>query len=157
MGEVLVPSDISLLEDKLMVKNRALTWIERISLMTMLPMWRIKHSKLDKHDLRKILSRDFGRLEAGDYSGELVRERQESVRKQVVARPFQFMGSGLAMGATWWSFRRYNYQSKAILLPFVALGGLYLGRVVGNIAVGRNQEFQRDRFLGSLPAHVYLR
>jgi len=60
------------------------------------------------------------------------------------------------VGASWWSLRRYNYQSKLIMLPFMAYAGVWVGKVVGDFVTGRWWEQERERVLGQLPAKVYL-
>merc|ERR1712087_171307 len=93
----------------------------------------------------------------GDVSpvANILRTRQEAVRKQVVAHNFLWGVSGAMTGLVWWSFRRYNYQSRLVALPFVFYGGTFVGRVVGDVVTGRAGDFSRDRFLAALPAKVY--
>jgi len=80
---------------------------------------------------------------------------QESVRKFVVSKNYMWGTAFTMTGFTAWSFRRYNYQSRLIALPFVFYGGTFVGRMIGDVMTGRNAESDRDRFLGQLPGKVY--
>jgi hypothetical protein len=64
--------------------------------------------------------------------------------------------AGGMTGVVWWSFRRYNYQSRLVALPLIFYAGTFVGRALGDVVTGRNGEFARDRFLGSLPAKTYF-
>merc|ERR1711990_809231 len=83
------------------------------------------------------------------------KKRQESIRKRVVCSNIMWGTAGASAGLVTWSFRRYNYQSRLIALPFVFYGMTFVGRWVGDMMTGRNAEYGRDRFLGSLPGKVY--
>merc|ERR1719222_974886 len=109
---------------------------------------------MDKGDLRAVLSRKFD-PEDKSPAAQICRKRQESVRKMVVSHNFLWGGAGTMAGLTWWSFRRYNYQSRLIGIPLMMYAGTLVGRVFGDIVTGRNAEYARDRLLGSLPAKVY--
>eukprot|EP00440_Ansanella_granifera_P038642 gb/GFBE01041928.1/.p1 GENE.gb/GFBE01041928.1/~~gb/GFBE01041928.1/.p1 ORF type:complete len:162 (+),score=49.68 gb/GFBE01041928.1/:1-486(+) len=154
-ANVVVPSDITLLEEKKCIGRRKLGLFEKLGLLGMAPMIHIHYSKIDKGDCRAVLSRKY---DDDDNSEEamIVKKRQESIRKQVVAHNFMWAGAGTMAGLTWWSFRRYNYQSRLVALPFIFYGGTFVGRAVGDIVTGRNAEFARDQFLASLPAKVYF-
>merc|ERR1712194_793115 len=149
-----VPSDITILEEKNSVGKRSLGLFECTGLLFTAPMIHIHYSKLDRGDMRAVLSK---RYDPEDISpvGNILRTRQESVRKQVVAKNFLWGGGGVCAGLAYWSFRRYNYQSRLIATPFIFYLGTFVGRAVGDICTCRNAEFGRDRFLGSLPAKVY--
>merc|ERR1719424_2759119 len=84
------------------------------------------------------------------------RKRQESIRKSVVCTNFMLGSAAASAGMVTWSFRRYNYQSRLITLPFIFYGMTFVGRYLGDIVTGRNAEYGRDRFLGSLPGKVYF-
>lgn len=155
MTRVLVPSDITILEEKNKHAKRRLRFFEKTGLLGMLPMWHLRYSKLDKEDKRAILRRKYDPM-ANNPVLNLLRMRQESVRKEVVAHNFVWGGMSLFAATTFWSLRRYNYQSKLIVMPFMAYAGVWVGKVVGDLVTGRSWEQQRDRFLGTLPAKVYL-
>jgi len=156
MAAVVVPSDITILEEKKKIGNRKLTWLESFGLMGMAPfMLHLHYSKLDKSDKRAILSRKF---DADDKSEEsaICKKRQAAISREVMSTIFMWDTAFLMSGLTWWSFRRYNYQSRLVALPFIFYGGTFVGRVIGDVVTGRNSEYGRDRFLASLPAKVYL-
>merc|ERR1719162_802079 len=117
-------------------------------------MWHIHYSKMDRSDMRAVLSKKYDDENISAEAG-ICRTRQEAVRKQAVAHNFMWGTAGTMTGLVWWSFRRYNYQSRLVALPFIFYGGTFVGRVVGDVVTGRNAEFARDRFLASLPAKVY--
>jgi hypothetical protein len=123
--------------------------------MGMLPVWHLRYSKMDPTDKREILRRKYDPM-ASSPTLTLLRLRQESVRKEVVAHNFVWAGMWSAIGASWWSLRRYNYQSKLIVLPFMAYAGVWVGKTVGDYVTGRWWEQERERALGQLPAKVYL-
>ena len=155
MTRVLVPSDITILEEKNKYAKRRLRLLERLGLMGMLPMLHLRYSKLDRNDKRDILRRKYDPMASSPVL-TLLRMRQESVRKEVIAHNFVWAGMWSAIGMSWWSLRRYNYQSKLIVLPFMAYAGVWVGKVVGDLVTGRVWEQDRERILGSLPAKVYF-
>merc|ERR1712157_339468 len=104
--------------------------------------------------MRAVLSKKYDEEDVRPVV-EILRKRQEAVRKEVVATNFMWGTAGSMTGLVWWSFRRYNYQSRLVALPFVFYGGTFVGRVLGDILTGRSSEFARDRFLASLPAKIY--
>eukprot|EP00930_Biecheleria_cincta_P072288 TRINITY_DN5970_c0_g1_i14.p1 TRINITY_DN5970_c0_g1~~TRINITY_DN5970_c0_g1_i14.p1 ORF type:complete len:162 (+),score=33.91 TRINITY_DN5970_c0_g1_i14:69-554(+) len=154
-ASIVVPSDITLLEEKKSIGSRQLYIIEKLGLLGMAPfMIRLHYSKMDKGDCRAVLSKKYDPDDKSE-EGVIVQKRQESVRKAVVATNFMWGTAGTMAGLTWWSFRRYNYQARLVALPFIFYGGTFVGRMVGDMVTGRNAEFGRDRFLASLPAKVY--
>eukprot|EP00440_Ansanella_granifera_P067712 gb/GFBE01073453.1/.p1 GENE.gb/GFBE01073453.1/~~gb/GFBE01073453.1/.p1 ORF type:complete len:161 (+),score=43.17 gb/GFBE01073453.1/:1-483(+) len=153
-ANLVVPSDITLLEEKKCIGKRKIGWFETFGLMGMAPMIHIHYSKLDTRDKRAILSKKYDPDDKSE-EGIIVQKRQDSVKREVLATPFMWGTAGTMAGLTWWSFRRYNYQSRLVALPFIFYGGTFIGRAIGDIVTGRNAEFGRDRFLGSLPAKVY--
>ena len=155
MPKVLVPSDITVVEEKNKMCKRRVRFWEKVGLLGTLPMWHLRYSKLDKHDKHAILRRKFN-ADSSDPATLLCLRRQESVRKEVVAHNFVWAGLGVSTGLAAWSLRRYAYQTKLIVLPFVAYAGVWLGKVVGDGLTGRWAETQRDRFLAALPAKTYL-
>merc|ERR1719253_452026 len=105
--------------------------------------------------MKAVLSKSY---DASDKSQEaqVCRKRQESIRKSVVCQNYMFGTAAFSAGMVTWSFRRYNYQSRLVTLPFIFYGMTFVGRWVGDIATGRNGEYGRDRFLGSLPGKTYF-
>merc|ERR1712039_439650 len=135
--------------------KRGLGLLEWTGLLGTVPMLHIHYSKMDGGDMRAVLQRKFD-PEDNSPAGTLVKARQEAVRKQVVAKNFMWGGGFTCAGLSYWSFRRYNYQSRLLATPFLFYLGTFAGRAVGDIVTGRNAEFGRDRFLASLPGKVYL-
>merc|ERR1719174_3454034 len=86
----------------------------------------------------------------------ICKKRQEAIRKSVVSTNWMWGVPAAACIMVTWSFRRYNYQSRLVALPFVFYGMTFAGRWLGDIVTGRNAEYARDRFLGSLPGKVYF-
>jgi len=152
---IVVPTDITVLEEKARIGKRRLSLLENLGLIGMAPMLHLHYSKMDKYDMRAVLSKKYD-AESNKPEVDIVRRRQESVRKQVVAHNFMWCTAGGMTGLAWWSVRRYNYQARLVALPFIFYGGTFVGRVVGDLVTGRNAEYARDRFLGSLPAKGYL-
>merc|ERR1712097_236503 len=110
--------------------------------------------KMDRGDMKAVLEKKYD-PEDNSAAGDICKRRQESVRKQVVAANFKWGTAWTMTGLTWWSFRRYNYQSRLIALPFLFYGGTWIGRFAGDVVTGRNAEYVRDRFLGQLPGKVF--
>ena len=155
MPTVLVPSDITLLEEKNKMCKRRLRFFEKVGLKLSLPTYHYRYSKMDKNDKRAVLRKKYN-PESSDPAVLLCLRRQEAVRKEVLAHNYVWMGMGTFTGIAAWSLRRYAYQTKLIVLPFMALGGVWFGKFLGDGLTGRWQETDRDRFLGSLPSKSYL-
>mmetsp|Transcript_133508 Transcript_133508/g.259956 ORF Transcript_133508/g.259956 Transcript_133508/m.259956 type:complete len:163 (-) Transcript_133508:90-578(-) len=154
-ANIVVPSDITLVENKLRVGRRRLGMFEWTGLMLTPPMLHIHYSKLDRGDMRAILTKKYDAEDSSEMK-QIVQRRQESVSKHVVSTNFMWAGGGAFAGAVWWSFRRYNYQARLLAIPFFFYFGTFAGRMIGDVVTSRNAEFARDRFLGSLPAKVYM-
>mmetsp|Transcript_82458 Transcript_82458/g.184113 ORF Transcript_82458/g.184113 Transcript_82458/m.184113 type:complete len:162 (-) Transcript_82458:245-730(-) len=153
-ANLVVPSDITILENKLSVGKRRLGMFEWTGLLLTAPMLHIHYSKMDKGDMRAVLTKKYD-PEDNSAAAKIVKNRQESVHKFVLCKNFLW-GGGLGMaGLAYWSFRRYNYQARLVATPFILYAGTFVGRMVGDVVTGRNGEFERDRFLGALPAKVY--
>mmetsp|Transcript_90492 Transcript_90492/g.216030 ORF Transcript_90492/g.216030 Transcript_90492/m.216030 type:complete len:158 (-) Transcript_90492:74-547(-) len=153
-ASLVVPSDIAIVEQKKSIGTRKLKPWEITGLWGMAPMLHLHYSKLDRGDKRAILAKKYDPDDASEANKLCVR-RQEAVRKEVVATNIMWDTAIGMAGLTWWSFRKYNYQSRLVALPFIFYGGTFVGRMLGDIVTGRNAEFGRDRFLASLPAKVY--
>merc|ERR1712098_589824 len=156
MAHLLVPSDVTILEKKMRIGTRRMSWMESVGLMTMLPTWHIRYSKMDKKDMRQVLRNKFD-PNASDAATALCVARQNAVSRSAKAHTFMWLGVGTFVALPWWSLRRYNYQSKLIVLPFMAYGGSWVGRIVGDGISGVWQQFGRDKILGDLPAKAYQR
>jgi len=153
---IVVPSDISILEAKNCIGVRSLSIVERMGLLGIAPMLHIRYSKMDRSDMKSVLTKQYD-ADSADKTVHLCRRRQESVRKYVVGHNGLWVGTSAFPMLAIWSFRRYNYQAKLITVPFLAYAGSFAGRWVGDILTGRNKEFGRDRFLGEMPAKVYYK
>eukprot|EP00922_Rhytidocystis_sp_ex-Travisia-forbesii_P025188 GHVS01036986.1.p1 GENE.GHVS01036986.1~~GHVS01036986.1.p1 ORF type:complete len:159 (+),score=8.92 GHVS01036986.1:102-578(+) len=154
-GSLLVPSDIALLENRFSVGPRNLSLFERIGLMTMAPMYHFNYTKNDKDDIRAVLSKQYDNSSQSDVV-EILRCRQESLSKKARAHNGLWVGTTFATGMVWYSLRHYDYKAKLIVLPFVAYGGAWIGRVAANGITGRWSEYKRNKELGELPAKVFI-
>mmetsp|Transcript_19588 Transcript_19588/g.39896 ORF Transcript_19588/g.39896 Transcript_19588/m.39896 type:complete len:162 (-) Transcript_19588:69-554(-) len=153
-ANIVVPSDITILENKLSVGKRRLGMFEWTGLLLTAPMLHIHYSKMDKGDMRAVLTKKYD-VEDNSPACKIVQKRQESVHKFVLCKNFLWGGGFGMAGLSYWSFRRYNYQARMLAAPFMLYFGTFVGRAVGDVCTGRNAEFERDRFLGSLPAKIY--
>eukprot|EP00928_Gymnodinium_smaydae_P047946 TRINITY_DN32011_c0_g1_i1.p1 TRINITY_DN32011_c0_g1~~TRINITY_DN32011_c0_g1_i1.p1 ORF type:complete len:180 (-),score=33.57 TRINITY_DN32011_c0_g1_i1:130-603(-) len=152
--KTVVPSDITVLEEKTKIGARRLGLLEWTGLLFQPPMLHIYSRKMDRNDMRAVLQRRFDE-DSSRPSVIICRKRQESVRKHVVANNYMW-GTGFGItGLTWWSVRRYKKEACLLALPFVLYGGSSFGRVLGDVCTGRNAEYYRDRVLFNLPAKVY--
>eukprot|EP00918_Siedleckia_nematoides_P068581 GHVU01149430.1.p1 GENE.GHVU01149430.1~~GHVU01149430.1.p1 ORF type:complete len:165 (-),score=17.20 GHVU01149430.1:201-695(-) len=154
MSKLLVPSDVTVLEERLSTGKRPLTFLERTGLMLTPPMWHFRYTKNDKNDMRRILSKSYDVTSTDPVVGVLL-ARQKAVHRKVVATNGTFDGAVLSTGAVWYSLRHYDYKTKLIVLPFIAYGGSFLGRAFGDFTSGRWCEYARERILGELPAKQY--
>ena len=92
---------------------------------------------------------------AASAAGEICKVRQAAVSRTAVSHNFLWLGGWAFAAPCYWSFRRYDWKARALAIPFLFYAGTFAGRVVGDIVTGKNSEFARDTFLGSLPAKVY--
>merc|ERR1719198_2143736 len=86
--------------------------------------------------MKAVLQRKYD-PEDNSAATEVCRKRQEAVSRYVQGNNYMW---GTAIGSalmTTWSFRRYNYHSRLITLPFIFYGMTFVGRWVGDIATGR--------------------
>ena len=151
---LVVPSDITVCEEKCSIGSRKLSWLESFGLMGMAPMLHIHYSKLDRGDMRKVLSKKYDPDDAS-AAAEICKVRQAAVSRTAVSHNFLWLGGWAFAAPCYWSFRRYDWKARALAIPFLFYAGTFAGRVVGDIVTGKNSEFARDTFLGSLPAKVY--
>mmetsp|Transcript_18154 Transcript_18154/g.42180 ORF Transcript_18154/g.42180 Transcript_18154/m.42180 type:complete len:159 (+) Transcript_18154:111-587(+) len=154
-AKIVVPSDVTILEEKHKIGRRRVLIPEKLGLLGMAPMLHLHYSKMDAGDMRAVLMKKYDKDDTSPVA-EILKTRQEAIRKQVVSHNFMWGTAGLMTGLTYWSFRRYNYQSRLIAVPMIFYAGTWVGRCLGDIVTGRNAEFGRDRYLASLPAKVYM-
>uniref|UniRef100_A0A0G4I139 Uncharacterized protein n=1 Tax=Chromera velia CCMP2878 TaxID=1169474 RepID=A0A0G4I139_9ALVE len=154
MTRLVVPSDITILEEKNKLGKRRLGFLEGTGLFFMPPIFHIRYSKNDASDMRKVLSNKYP--DSGDAVVEIVKTRQNSISKQAKAQNGWWLGTLTGVLFTHFSFRHYDWKTKAILLPFTAYMGAIAGRCAGNGLAGRWWEPERDRFLGALPPKAYF-
>merc|ERR1719329_1975700 len=152
---VVVPTDVTVLEEKHKIGRRRLRIFESTGLLCIPPMFHIHYSKMDRGDKRAVLSKKYD-PEDNSPVVDILKRRQASLSKEVVSKNFLWGGGWAFAGMSYWSFRRYNYQSRLLAFPFLFYLGTFAGRMVGGIAAGTNAEYGRDKFLGTLPAKVFL-
>eukprot|EP01066_Platyproteum_vivax_P009170 Platyproteum_vivax@DN4009_c0_g1_i3.p1 len=156
MVQIVVPSDVAIAEEKTSTGERRLSILERLGLAGMGPTFHIGgYSKLDKGDLRRILTKDYSKSTAP--VAEVLQRRQKAVSKQVVAHNGVWWGYGLGVFICLFSLRHYDYKTKCILFTAGAYGGSLAGRALFNMLTNWNGLYARDRFLGSLPAKTFYR
>eukprot|EP00919_Chromeraceae_sp_WS-2016_P059643 GHVR01141709.1.p1 GENE.GHVR01141709.1~~GHVR01141709.1.p1 ORF type:complete len:160 (-),score=11.68 GHVR01141709.1:183-662(-) len=154
MSALVVPSDVTILENKHSIGVRNLSFLESIGLMCMPSIYHCRYSKIDKHDMRKVLQKQYpGRSD--DPVVEILKTRQNSISKKAISHNGWLFGMTAASFFSYFSFRSYDWKTKLLVLPFAAYGGAILGRCKGNLLTGRWSEDARDRFLGMLPARGY--
>merc|ERR1711964_556982 len=127
---LVVPSDISILENKMAVGKRRVRLLESTGLMLTFPMLHIHYSKLDRADMKAVLSKKYDPEDKSEAAA-VCRKRQEAIRKSVVSTNFMWGSAAASAGMVTRSFRRYNYQSRLICIPFIAYGMSFAGRWIG--------------------------
>lgn len=155
MSYLIVPSDITVLENKICTGTRSLGFLERAGLAGIFPLYHNSFSKLSKHEMRAVLTKKY----PNDHSCEadLCKARQDAVHRQVVAHN-GFWAGALGFGAgTGWSLRFYRGKVGAHygIMAAMTYVGACVGRACGDILSGRNGETYRDRYLANLPATIY--
>lgn len=154
MSYLIVPSDITVLEEKQRIGKRSLLMSEWLGLATFLPMYHNSYTKLDRGEMKAVLQKAYDpRLKTPE--NEICIARQKAVHRQVSSHIWNAGGALGVGGMTFWSFRKYNYQSKLIMIPFMCYVGSWGGRFFGDIFSSRHRESYRDRFLATLPAKAY--
>jgi len=156
MPTLVVPSDVSILEDRYSSGVRRLTVMERLGLFLTPPMFHFRYTKNDRNDLRRILSRKFDPA-SNEPIVDILIKRQKSVRSKVIAQNGLWDGVVVASGVVAYSLRHYDYKTKLIILPFAAYGGSFIGRWTADFLCGRWRESAESRVLGQLPSKQYLR
>merc|ERR1712137_690233 len=150
---IIVPSDITILEEKNKIGRRRLGILEQTGLLCTMPMIHIHYSKMDRGDKRAVLAKKYDPEDESPVV-DILRRRQASLRKDVISKNFLWAGGWAFGGMSYWSFRRYNYQSRLLAFPFLFYAGTFAGRWAGDILTGRNSQYERDHFLGELPGKV---
>lgn len=158
---LVVPSDITILENKMSIGRRRLRLLEGVGLFLTAPMLHLHYSKIDKADMQAVLSKKYDPEDKSEPA-VVCKKRQEAIRKSVVSNTCMWGIAGGAAMMNIWSFRRYlgyNYKTNGVIYclatPFIFYGMSWVGRYAGDIATGRNAEYGRDRFLASLPGKTY--
>ncbi|EDO06707.1 hypothetical protein BBOV_II007570 [Babesia bovis T2Bo] len=151
---VLVPADVTICESLYSTGNRHLPFLERFGLLLTPEPWRFTFSRNGRRDLESVLTKSYG--DNDDTITEILKTRQESVRKQVCARTFNFFGT-VGLGAlTLYSLRYHSIKTKVLVMPFATYAGSLLGRAFGDCYFGRWEEYGRERALGDLPGKRYM-
>merc|ERR1712066_406071 len=114
-------SDMSILENKMAIGRRKLRLLEKTGLLLTFPMLHLHYSKVDKSDMKAVLSRKYDPVFKSE-AAIVCKKRQEAIRKSVVSTNFMWGTAAASAGMVTWSFRRYNYQSRLIAVPFVFYG-----------------------------------
>merc|ERR1712224_369768 len=94
---------------------------------------------MDSKDMYLVLLNKFD-PNASDPAVKICIARQEAVSRKGKAHPFLYVGGAMGAGLPWWSFRKYNYQSKLIMMPFLGYFGTWVAAALGTAswAVGRS-------------------
>ncbi|EDL43807.1 hypothetical protein PVIIG_04657 [Plasmodium vivax India VII] len=160
-----VPSDITILEHKYARKNekRRINFFKKLFIHCSFFTIGNNCNKLSSHDVIKVLSNVY----ADDPSESknlnsvnimnILNTRQRDIEKQVQCKLFSFLGFLLLPLYSLNKFKYYDAKSKMIVAPFFSIAGIYLGSFLGNVATGRFSDYKRSKFLGTLPAHVFLK
>lgn len=155
MAYVVVPSDVTVMENKYRVGRKALGWFERIGVYTMAPVYHNNYTKMSGDDMRAVLQRKFDKT-SNTPEVELCIARQQAVSRQARSHVGFWAGAGAFGGLSFWSLRKYDWKTRLSFVPLMAYVGCCVGRVFGDIVTGRTGETYRDRQLAELPAKVYL-
>lgn len=166
MSYKIVPSKITLLEEKYSSGTRKLSIWEKTGLALSPPILRLNaYSKHSTTDLQNILERKYElenimkqapNTKTALHIADILLNRQESVKSTVLRRNFMWGGALLGSAATIFSARHYDYKSKCILAPFAFYGFSFIGRWVGDLILGRWSQYSRQRALGLLPAKILV-
>merc|ERR1719499_220 len=90
-------------------------------------MLHFHYSKIDKSDMRAVLSKKYDPEDKSE-AAVVCKKRQEAIRKSVVSTNYMWGTAAASAGMVTWSFRRYNYQSRLIAVPFIFYGMTFFGR-----------------------------
>ncbi|ANQ05972.1 Uncharacterized protein PCOAH_00003660 [Plasmodium coatneyi] len=160
-----VPSDITILEHKYAKKNekRRVNIFKRLFIHFSFFTIGNNCNKLSSHDVIKVLSNVYedDPSESKNVNSiniiDILNTRQRDIEKQVQCKFWSFLGFLLLPLYSLNKFKYYDAKSKMIVTPFFSIAGIYLGSFLGNVATGRFSDYKRSKFLGTLPAHVFLK
>ncbi|KJP85349.1 hypothetical protein AK88_05010 [Plasmodium fragile] len=160
-----VPSDITILEHKYARKNekRRINIFKRLFIHFSFFTIGNNCNKLSSHDVIKVLSNVYENdpSESQNVNSiniiNILNTRQTDIEKQVQCKLWSFLGFLLLPLYSLNKFKYYDAKSKMIVAPFFSIAGIYLGSFFGNVATGRFSDYKRSKFLGTLPAHVFLK
>ncbi|EUD70191.1 hypothetical protein YYG_04507 [Plasmodium vinckei petteri] len=165
MAYIKVPSDITILEHTYSKNNKKkkIFFLKKLFIRCSFFTIGNKCSKLNSSDVIKVLSNVY----SGDASSnpnintasilDILNTRQKDIEKQVKCKMYSFVGSILLPLYSLRMFKYYDIKSKAIMVPFFSIMGMYFGSFTGNLVTGRFNDYKRSKFLGTLPANVYLK
>eukprot|EP01057_Protomagalhaensia_wolfi_P001809 Protomagalhaensia_wolfi_Nauph_80__1808@NODE_2129_length_1204_cov_63_062661_g1665_i0_p1_GENE_NODE_2129_length_1204_cov_63_062661_g1665_i0NODE_2129_length_1204_cov_63_062661_g1665_i0_p1_ORF_typecomplete_len184_score34_67_NODE_2129_length_1204_cov_63_062661_g1665_i06521164 len=159
--EIIVPSDVTLVERKLSTGWRKPSLLESLGLATVFPLYRRNWVRNNRKDLKAILTRTYDEPDATTPSAdrellEIVLNRQRHVRRMIICRAAGLMGAVVAPLGTWYSFRHYDMKGQVAPLPFALYGGNLVARAFAGWFTGRWASPLREVSLGNLPAHRFL-
>ncbi|SBT87095.1 conserved Plasmodium protein, unknown function [Plasmodium malariae] len=165
MSYIKAPSDISILEYKYSRKNerKKINIWKKIFIHVCFFTIGNNCNKLSSHDVIKVLSNVYSDDVADSKNVNtlnilnILNTRQKDIEKQVQCKFCSFVGFLLLPLYVLRKFKYYDAKSKVIISPFFAIGGMYIGSFVGNLLTGRFSSYRRSKFLGTLPANVYLK
>ncbi|CTQ41002.1 hypothetical protein BMR1_03g02015 [Babesia microti strain RI] len=164
-----VPSPVTVSEAKYTIGTRKLTILEKLGLLTIPNRIQFRYIRNTAQDIRNVLSKEYPEIPVskthapspaarGSFDQAVVdvlRARQESIRKEVVARNGLTASVILGFTASGLATRHYDLKTKLIVVPVVTYMASWVGRAAGDLFAGRWSENARDRFLGSLPAYIH--
>ncbi|SCL96123.1 conserved Plasmodium protein, unknown function [Plasmodium chabaudi chabaudi] len=165
MAYIKVPSDITILEHTYSKNNKKknIFFLKKLFIRCSFFTIGNKCNKLNSSDVIKVLSNVY----SGDASSnpnintasilDILNTRQKDIEKQVKCKMYSFVGSILLPLYSLRMFKYYDIKSKAIMIPFFSIMGMYFGSFTGNLVTGRFNDYKRSKFLGTLPANVYLK
>ncbi|ETB60699.1 hypothetical protein YYC_02318 [Plasmodium yoelii 17X] len=165
MAYIKVPSDITILEHTYSKNNKKKKIFFLKKLFIQFSFFTIgnKCNKLNSSDVIKVLSNVYS-VDVSNNPNintanilDILNTRQKDIEKQVKCKMYSFVGSILLPLYSLRMFKYYDMKSKLIMVPFFSIMGMYLGLFSGNIITGRFSDYKRSKFLGTLPANVYLK
>ncbi|CRG93353.1 conserved Plasmodium protein, unknown function [Plasmodium gallinaceum] len=165
MSYIKAPSDITILEYKYSKNNkkRKINFLKKLFIHCSFFTIGNNCNKLNNHDVIKILSNIYSDNGLDNKNMNtinilnILNTRQKDVEKQVKCKMCSLMGFLLLPLYSFKHFRYYDAKSKIIILPFFSIAGIYLGSFFGNLITGRFSDYKRSKFLGTLPANVFLK
>ncbi|VWU49115.1 conserved protein, unknown function [Hepatocystis sp. ex Piliocolobus tephrosceles] len=166
MSYIKAPSNITLVEYKFAKKNekKRISFLKKLFIHCSFFKIGKNVNKLNGTDVIKILSNDYSGSVSSDCNNEniinvleILNIRQKDIERQVKCKLYSLIGICALPFYSYHKFRYYDAKTKLIILPFFSIAGMYLGLFFGNMITGRFSDYKRSKFLGTLPAHVFLR